>query len=197
MTVPATTRFAAFTEALARATDVRAETEPGFFDPIVRAMQDLVAADDWLAPRFALPGTDRYQQYLLFRDPDDRFSVVSFVWAPDQHTPIHDHTVWGVVGMLRGSEISQSFSWENGRMIPGPEKRLEPGDVITLSPVTGDIHRVRNALADEVSISIHAYGGNIGETKRHIFDEDGVTRIFVSGYSNLAPSSDKTEHTLV
>ena len=30
--------------------------------------------------------------------------MVSFVWGPGQKTPIHDHTVWGLVGMLRGAE---------------------------------------------------------------------------------------------
>ena len=28
-------------------------------------------------------------------DARERFSVVSFVWAPGQKTAIHDHTVWG------------------------------------------------------------------------------------------------------
>ncbi len=32
----------------------------------------------------------------------ERFCVVSFVWGPDQATPIHNHTVWGLVGVLRG-----------------------------------------------------------------------------------------------
>jgi predicted metal-dependent enzyme (double-stranded beta helix superfamily) len=35
--------------------------------------------------------------------------VVSFVWAPGQGTPIHDHRVWGLVGVLRGAETSERF----------------------------------------------------------------------------------------
>jgi predicted metal-dependent enzyme (double-stranded beta helix superfamily) len=31
------------------------------------------------------------------------------VWGPGQTTPIHDHRVWGLIGMLRGSEYSQGF----------------------------------------------------------------------------------------
>jgi energy-coupling factor transporter ATP-binding protein EcfA2 len=62
----------------------------------------LIAQDDWLPPAFAIPHPDRYQQYLLHCDSRERFSVVSFVWAPGQGTPIHDHRVWGLVGVLRG-----------------------------------------------------------------------------------------------
>ena len=70
----------------------------------------LVAKDDWLPDEYAQPNPDRYQQFLLYADPDDRFSVVSFVWGPGQATPIHDHTVWGMIGMLRGAELCQPFA---------------------------------------------------------------------------------------
>ena len=51
-------------------------------------------------------------------------------------------------------------------------------------PSAGDIHRVRNAFEDRVSISIHVYGGNIGAIERHVFPEDGGVKPFVSGYAN-------------
>jgi len=54
-----------------------------------------------------------------------------------------------------------------------------------VSPALGDMHRVRNAFADKASISIHMYGGNIGEVQRHVFDAStGQAKPFVSGYSN-------------
>ena len=151
------------------------------------AMGELVAKDDWLADEFTRPHPEYYQQYLLHADPQDRFSVVSFVWGPGQRTPIHDHTVWGVIGMLRGAEVSQSYAMnEAGVPCPlGDEINLRPGDVELVSPTIGDIHQVRNALSDEVSISIHAYGANIGKVERHVFPpEGGAPRRFVSGYSN-------------
>jgi predicted metal-dependent enzyme (double-stranded beta helix superfamily) len=113
---------------------------------------------------------------------------VSFVWGPCQRTPIHDHMVWGLIGMLRGAEISTPYSaGENGGLcICGDPTRLVPGQVEALSPVVGDIHQVRNALDDRVSISIHVYGGNIGAVRRHVFDLDGNTKDFISGYSNLS-----------
>lgn len=70
----------------------------------------LVAVDDWLPDAYAVPDSQYYRQYLLHCDPLERFSVVSFVWGPGQRTPIHDHTVWGLIGMLRGEEISTPYA---------------------------------------------------------------------------------------
>lgn len=150
------------------------------------AMRTLVAKDDWLPAEMAKPHPRYYQQYLLHCDPQERFSVVSFVWGPGQKTPIHDHTVWGVIGLLRGGETSAPFRLEGGGVVAaGDVVRLQPGDVEAVSPTIGDIHQVANAFDDRVSISIHAYGANIGRVKRHVFDpRTGAAKEFVSGYAN-------------
>lgn len=152
------------------------------------ALQELVASDDWLPAEFAIPHPQYYQQYLLHIDPQERFSVVSFVWGPGQVTPIHNHTVWGLIGMLRGAEYSQSFiTTSTGSLEPeGVPVKLEPGNVEAVSPDIGDIHQVKNAFPDIVSISIHVYGANIGKVNRSVFYEDGTNKNFVSGYSNVA-----------
>ena len=148
-------------------------------------LRKLISRDDWLPEEFTRDG-QTYRQYLLHCDPKQRFSVVSFVWGPGQTTPVHDHMVWGLIGMLRGAEIGQRFASDgDGAMIPGVEELLEQGDVEVVSPAMGDIHKVSNALSDKVSISIHVYGANIGAVKRHVFDpETGLPKDFVSGYSN-------------
>jgi len=150
------------------------------------SMKRLVAQDDWLPAEFTRPHPQYYQQYLLHADPRDRFSVVSFVWGPGQKTPVHDHTVWGVIGMLRGAERCARFVAETGGVVAaGDEALLQPGDVDVVSPTVGDVHRVANAYDDRVSISIHAYGANIGKVRRHVFDlETGAVKDFVSGYAN-------------
>lgn len=147
----------------------------------------LVMHDDWLPDAYAQPHPQYYQQYLLHADPNDQFSVVSFVWGPGQKTPVHNHTVWALIGMMRGSEKAESFSEpEAGKpmQLLGSEY-LQPGDVDMVSPRIGDIHRVSNAFDDRVSISIHVYGGNIGRIARHVFDPvDGSSKAFISGYTN-------------
>jgi len=145
----------------------------------------LVRRDDWLAPADAAPGADSYRQNLLHLDPDGRFCVVAFVWGPGQETPIHDHTVWGLIGMLRGAETSQGYRFVGANRLveDGPPTVLVPGQVEAVGPRVGDIHRVRNVFADRVSISIHVYGGDIGAIQRSIYLEDGSRRPFLSGYS--------------
>lgn len=150
----------------------------------------LVAEDDWLPEEYAAADPARYRQYLLHCDSRERFSIVSFVWGPGQSTPVHDHRVWGLVGVLRGAEINESFervvAADGGaRLVPhGDPQRLAPGAVTAVSPTIGDIHQVANAFHDRVSISIHVYGGNIGAVERAIYDGEGRAQRFVSGYAN-------------
>ena len=148
-------------------------------------LRELVSQDDWLPEAFAQPNPERYTQYLLHCDSRQRFSVVSFVWGPGQSTPVHNHTVWGLVGVLRGAERSQAYRPVGASLSPyGPEHRLEPGEVEAVSPTVGDIHKVSNAFEDRTSISIHVYGANIGAVRRATYDEAGQPKPFISGYSN-------------
>lgn len=146
----------------------------------------LVAHDDWLPEALAQPDPARYQQFLLHCDSRQRFSIVSFVWGPGQTTPVHDHRVWGLIGMLRGAEYSQGFARDQqGALVAtGEAVRLAPGQVEAVSPRIGDIHQVSNAFDDQVSISIHVYGGDIGAVKRVVYLADGSEKPFISGYSN-------------
>lgn len=147
-------------------------------------LKRLIDQDGWLPGYCAQSNPQRYQQYLLHCDPLERFSLVSFVWDGGQATPVHNHTVWGLVGVLRGAEISTDYRiGEGGSLVAGEARRLTAGDVVPISPLSGDIHQVRNAFADRPSISIHVYGGNIGRVQRTIF-RDADRSEFVSGYSN-------------
>lgn len=172
--------------AISRLVDKPELIEPDILAQAQDVISRLVEQDDWLAPEMAVPHPEYYSQYLLYGDPLNRFSLVSFVWGPGQKTPIHDHTVWGVIGMLRGSEKEQAYKLTaSGLVSNGPEHVLNPGDVACVSPTIGDIHRVSNVFDDQVSISIHLYGGNIGRIERHVYDAvSGAQKFFVSGYSN-------------
>jgi predicted metal-dependent enzyme (double-stranded beta helix superfamily) len=149
-------------------------------------LRELVSHDDWLPEANAQPHPQYYQQHLLYCDPLERYSVVSFVWGPGQKTPVHDHTVWGLIGMLRGAELCRRFEWHGaGKPMSAAEtQRLLPGEVDAVSPTVGDVHEVANAHDDRVSISIHVYGANIGAVARHVYDPaTGAEKSFVSGYS--------------
>jgi predicted metal-dependent enzyme (double-stranded beta helix superfamily) len=153
----------------------------------------LIARDDWLPAAIAEPDPAGYRIHLLHLDPARRFSVSAMVWGPGQGTPIHDHTVWGMVGVLRGCERCEEFSLPfapEGPLVPGDVHELRPGDIDFVSPGIGDIHRVSNALGDGVSVSIHVYGGDIGTLTRSRFDASGAAFPFASAYAScLIPES--------
>ena len=150
-------------------------------------LAELIGDDGWLPPEYATARPDRYAQYLLHCDPLERFSMVSFVWGPGQRTPVHNHTVWGLVGVLRGAELSEQYELRDGVPVPsGKTDVMARGAVDAVSPSIGDWHRVTND-SDDVSVSIHVYGGNVGALQRKRLDETtGRLVDFVSGYDNAA-----------
>lgn len=181
-----TGRFARFVQQMTGVVESFGDDEPKLLDAAEPLLADLVRNDDWLPDRFAAPSDQSYRQYLLYRDPRNRFSVVSFVWQPGQRTPVHDHTVWGLVGVMRGQEHCEEFkSGGDGLELRRcGDHPLPPGAVDRVSPRIGDVHRVSNS-GGVTAISIHVYGADIGTTSRHVFDEaTGEVREFVSGYSN-------------
>lgn len=148
-------------------------------------LEGLVTYDDWLPSSFALADGELYRQYLLHCDSRSAFSLVSFVWAPGQFTPVHDHRTWGLIGVMRGTESATRYELDS-EAVPretGQTEAFTRGDVDAVSPVVGDIHRVTNSSSD-VAISIHVYGGNIGCVQRAAYGDDGTIKPFVSGYSN-------------
>lgn len=150
-----------------------------------RHLAELLATDTWLDDAFAAARVDRYAQYLLHCDPQERFCVVSFVWGAGQATPVHDHTVWGLVGVLRGRERCDEFELRDG--VPhdtGRSHLMQVGNIEAVSPTIGDWHRVSSAVEQGAAISIHVYGANIGAVRRHRLDPAGRCIDFVSGYDN-------------
>jgi len=180
-------RFRHFVAEFTRLIEQCGGDEKTMLDDGAKLLGELIGHDDWLPESCAQPHPQYYQQYLLYCDPLERFSVVSFVWGPGQKTPVHDHMVWGMVGMMRGAELCRRFTPAGaGKPMSASEsERLLPGAVDRVSPTFGDIHEVANAHDDRVSISIHVYGANIGAVKRHVFDPaTGTEKPFVSGYSS-------------
>ena len=185
MTAP---RFAAFAADFQTLVD-GAVDEAAILSAGAALLRDLVAKDDWLPEAYAAPDLARYRQYLLYRDPPSRFSIVSFVWGPGQATPVHDHRVWGLVGVLRGAELVQRYRRDDsgGLHATGPAVRLAAGEVDAVSPRVGDIHSVANAHDDRASVSIHVYDADIGAVERATYNNAGQPKRFVSGYAPLEP----------
>lgn len=147
----------------------------------------LIENDDWLPEPFAAPNRAHHQEYLLHCDPLGRFSVLSFVLAPEQKTPVHDHTVWCLFGVLRGTERVDEYRHEGAGapMQKTSEHLCRAGDIEVASPEVGDIHVIANERRDQAAVSIHVFGANIGGLMRRTFSlATGEPHALVSGYAN-------------
>jgi predicted metal-dependent enzyme (double-stranded beta helix superfamily) len=180
---PNLSRLRAYVQDMTRLVERHGADEPRMLDEGETLLRGLVTLDDWLPAEFAAPAPESYRQYLLYCDPLERFSVVSFVWMPGHRTPIHDHTVWGLVGVMRGEELCEEYS-PSIRQVNSHKSK--PGDIDRVSPGIGDIHVVSNA-GQQTAVSIHVYGANIGAVRRHTYDPaTGQAKEFISGYHNRA-----------
>lgn len=184
-----TQRFPTFIKNVQKTLQESGNDEAIILSRIEPLLAELVKHDDWLEEKHTKTHPEYYQQHCLYICPENRFSVVSFVWGPGQYTPVHDHTVWGVIGMLRGAEIGTRYiRTKDGRYTPSGHSRLEEGMTECVSPSIGDIHKVTNAYDDRSSISIHIYGADIGKVSRHVYiPESGEIKHFISGYASASP----------
>src|SRR3546814_3177822 len=78
--------------ALSRLVERQGLEEPQVLEEAKQLISELVARDDWLPEEMAQPHPEYYRQNLLYGDPHDRFSLVSFVWGPGQKTRSEEHT---------------------------------------------------------------------------------------------------------
>lgn len=151
-----------------------------------RVLAELVADDSWLPDDLAQAHPDRFTQYMLYREPEGRFTVLGVVWGPGQSATPHNHTIWGLVGQLRGAEATRVYEDPE----PGLPLRvrseivLRPGETTVVSPTLGDVHDVRN-VSDGISISIHVYGGDLESlaSRRNRYDvASGAATPFEAAY---------------
>ena len=178
--------FDAFVEQMSELIQASNGYEPDILSKGQLLLGTLVATDTWLPSKFAESHPDQFRQYLLHRDRDKRFSIISVVFAPGQGATPHNHTVWGLIGQLRGAELTRHY--EDPK--PGEALKLrsecvlKPGQTAAVSPTIGDIHDVSN-VADGISVSIHVYGADLGSIARYRsrFDADsGAVTPFTSSY---------------
>src|SRR5688572_14844796 len=131
---------------------------------IAERLRPLLAADGWLDPEHQQGSTDGYRQHLLYVSPTRRLSVVALVWLPGQHTPIHDHVSWCVVGVYRGVERETHYELvedrRGSRLQPAGTFDALPGHVEALVPPAVNIHEVA-AVGTGKTVSIHVYGADI------------------------------------
>lgn len=160
----------------------------------------LLADGTWLPPEFQRPVAESgmgggIASWLIYRSQGGDLSLFSLVVPPGSATPIHNHLAWGLVGLYAGEQdeevfrLLQPLAAEHGHDEHAPlelvaQNHILPGDLYTLLPPEGDIHRVRTT-SDTPSVSIHLLGNDTGCVWRQSFDLDAQrARSFRSGYNN-------------
>jgi len=112
---------------------------------------------------------------------------MSAVFLPGQGTPVHDHAVWGMYGVLEGATEDTRYARIEDQVRPGivplqmVERRLvRRGEVMISYPPDQDIHRVFNPT-DHLTVEIHVYGADLSTLRRHVYDpETGRVRVIQS-----------------
>jgi predicted metal-dependent enzyme (double-stranded beta helix superfamily) len=140
-----------------------------------------------LPPELTRPSADHHVTYPLHVDPEDRWSLVSVVWAVGQRTPVHSHETWGVAGIYSGAERETRYLKPAAGAPHGPleatgEALYLPGQVTVCCTGDDDVHSVK-AVGTEPTVGIHVYGGNIGTLPRRSYEPaTGEAQWFVSGW---------------
>jgi predicted metal-dependent enzyme (double-stranded beta helix superfamily) len=139
------------------------------------ATKRLCADDRWLEERFRVGNPDYYTRHLLHRDANNRFVVLALVWQPGQATPIHDHSCWGVMGIVDNSLEEICFDrLDDGKRADFAELEqsrgtdVGKGSVAYLLPPFEEIHRIGNT-SNKPTISLHVYGRDLDEV--NVFDQ--------------------------
>lgn len=139
---------------------------------IQRKMRLLITGGRFL-PSFATASDPHhYARHLVHEDPKKRFIVMSLVWGPGQGTPIHDHSTWGVAGIVENELRIVNYDRVDNGLRPGFAELREAsaieapaGTVTYILPPNDIIHLLENSTS-QTTISLHVYGKNTLECNR-------------------------------
>lgn len=184
MTAPRLEKLRHFIHEVDRLHREHHQTAP-LLDAVAQRLAALVRYDDWLPEEYTLPHPHHYQQYLLHADSGSASRLSASSGDRGKRRRSMTTGCGGPLGCCAARRKTSATSWMpmayRARWAP---PRFWKQAVEKVSADDGDIHRVSNALADRVSISIHVYGGNIGAVKRAVYTPEGQQKPFISGYSN-------------
>ncbi len=161
---------------------------------VKRSLSELIRAGRIELPRrYFDPLPHTYARRLLHRDDARGYNAIVMTWGPGQGTPLHDHGgIWCVEGVVSGEMAVVQYELvdpeqataENTNPAASEERfRFAPrGRVHALAGASGalippfEYHTLSNALPDQVSVTLHVYGGEMKTC--HLFEAlpDGAFR---------------------
>ncbi|MEO7793925.1 MAG: cysteine dioxygenase family protein [Thermoanaerobaculia bacterium] len=160
---------------------------------IKRSLSDLIRAGRIELPRrFFEPLPHTYARRLLHRDDARGYNAIVMTWGPGQGTGLHDHGgIWCVEGVVAGEMAVVQYERVDPETNAGAEAaagefaednaerryRFAPrGRVHALAGASGalippfEYHTLTNALSDQVSVTLHVYGGEMSSC--HVFEPE-------------------------
>jgi len=146
---------------------VKQASSDAIADGVKQGLCELISSREFQLPdAFLQAEKDHYARRLVYRDPDDDFSIVAMTWGVGQGTPLHDHFgLWCVEGVCHGRIRIEQYAHRESRA--GLERfRLEE---VMHSEVGGagclipphEHHRILNDSEDDVAVTLHIYGGEM------------------------------------
>jgi predicted metal-dependent enzyme (double-stranded beta helix superfamily) len=159
---------------------------------VKQVLEDLLGEGVLRLPnRFRATRADTYARRLLYRDPAGRYTAIVMTWGPGQGTPVHDHGgLWCVEGVVEGQIAVTRYDVSRQRDDRFRVTALDTivagiGEAGRLLPPT-DHHIIANALSDQASLTLHVYGGELGECQVFLPEPDGlfVSRVKALSFHN-------------
>ncbi len=147
-------------------------------------LEQLLRHRNWLDEASRQPNPDTFAVYTLHQEPDDSLLIMSAVFLPGQGTPVHDHAVWGMYGVLENATEDTRYERIDDQRRPGfarlrmvEQRMVQQGEVMISYPPDQDIHRVVNRT-EKPTVEIHVYGADLAKLRRHVYDlETGAVRV--------------------
>jgi predicted metal-dependent enzyme (double-stranded beta helix superfamily) len=117
---------------------------------------------------------------ILYTD-DTGLTLVRSRFDPDEATPVHSHSTWGIVGVYAGRDRHEAWRRLDDGTGAGhavveliETRTLGPGDVVVIPHPPQDIHRQQGAGGEE-AWELVLFGANAMVEPRLVFDLDTDT----------------------
>ena len=134
-----------------------------------RMMRLLADGSSFLTEEHLREDPAKTARNLLYASEDDTLSLYVLVWRPGQWTPVHDHSSWGVVGVVQGLLEERNYirmnplqdGDDNIDLRPGGIILMNPGTVTTFVPNPDHIHETGASADGPGAVTLHLYGRNM------------------------------------
>jgi predicted metal-dependent enzyme (double-stranded beta helix superfamily) len=109
-------------------------------------------------------------EVVIWREPDNSFSIRLFIWTNDCDNFVHDHNAWGMIAGWWGDVSVENYNRvdtdggeETAKLQLRDKLILKPGQTTMVRPFAEGIHRVTCAKNCDMALSLSVYAKKIGE----------------------------------